>query len=234
MSEQMYSEIRSVNELVAWLRTKYTSANALAVTNALEIGDGLLRGLALGETMGGLCRACNIPPSTARLYRRLAEHRTEIEVALAERPGLSLREARALIAENSTRERSSARKRFDALAWWKGATNDERQQLLAAIGLVGLLGALPSDLRKEIESRVAGLHNRSGDSGDVNTTLTKVFRTAMSHMAAAAAAQSPVVAQSQEIAALAALRAVARLHGDFHTLTVGIQATEKTRQRRAA
>jgi hypothetical protein len=209
------------------------SANALAV--ALDVGDALLE--ARNRVSSGwerwLHESCHLALSTARLYQALAKHRPEIEAELEEDPEFSLRAARRLIAPPRSNEPKPAKAKNDAFAWWSAANNEMRRQLLDRIGLLSLLTALSPGLRTELERRVANL--RGSGNAHSHSKLTAAFRTALSHLAAADAPQtSRPVAQSQELAALNALRGIARIHAEFHDLTVGIQATEKARRRRAA
>jgi hypothetical protein len=136
---------------------------------------------------------------------------------------LSLRAALRLIAKTGNADRKPSKKKapqFDALAWWKSAPHEERTRLLAAIGLLGLLAALPPDMRSEIERRAK---RAKPESGDEHATSTKILHTALSHLVL-----------SQNVAALNALRGMTRIHDDFHTLTVHVSPVQEAQKRRAA
>jgi hypothetical protein len=210
-------------------------AGAALLHHTLDAGDALNEAQTRVSTgwKRWLRDNCFLSVRTAFVYQQLANHRTEIEAAIGQAGELSLRAALRLIAPPRSNKPKPAKTKNDALAWWSNADNEMRQQLLDRIGLVSLLTALSPGLRKELERRVA---NPQG-SGNVHShsKLTAAFRTALSHLAVADAPQtSGPVAQSQELAALNALRGITRMRAEFHDLTVSIQRAEKVRRRRAA
>jgi len=160
---------------------------------------------------------CFMSVRTAQLYQQLANHRDAIEAEIERTGEISLRAARRLISKTENRKKPSKPKKpsFEALNWWKSASHEERTRLLEAIGLLGLIGALPPWMRKELERR-AKRGKPTPDTTDIK--LTKAFRSAMSHL------------KSEEAeAALNALRAIARMHNDFYDLVVAVADTEEQR-----
>jgi len=210
------------------------TAGATALRHALEAGDALIEAQSRVTTnwKKWLRDNCFLSVRTAQLYQQLARHREEIEAAIAQAGELSLRAACRLITPPRSNKPKRTKTKNDAFAWWSVANNEMRQQLLDRIGLVSLLTALSPELRKELERRVANL--RGSGNAHSHSKLTTALRTALSHLASADAPQtSKPVAQSQELAALNALRGIVRLHAEFHDLTVSVQ-TENTRRRRTA
>jgi len=163
---------------------------------------------------------CFMSVRSALVYQQLANHRDEIQAEIERAGEISLRAALRLIAksENPKKPPKAKKPSFDALNWWKSASREDRTRLLEAISLVGLIGAMPPSMRKELERR-AKRGKPTPDNTDAK--LTKAFHTAMSHLKS-----------EQGEAALAALRGIARMHSDFYDLVVAVVDAEE--QRRAA
>jgi hypothetical protein len=202
----------------------------------MNAGDALLaaRELVPPGAWQAYLRKTDISKRSARVYMQVAKARTVLEGQSSAGP-LSIAAALQFLKDPEASKRKLSAKTikattpFDTLRWWSNATGKARQQFLDGVGLIGLLTALPPDWRTELERRVVNLRK---ERGDPNAKLTTIFRTAMSHLAIADAPQTTKpIAQSQELAALNALRGIARMHVDFHDLTIGIRKAEQTRQR---
>jgi hypothetical protein len=223
--DQLAHRIREAQQAVQ-------TAGATVLRHALEAGDDLIEAQSRVSTnwKKWLRDNCFLSVRTAQLYQQLARHREEIEAAIAQAGELSLRAACRLITPPRSNETKSAKTKNDALVWWSVANNKMRRDFLDQIGLLSLLTALSPELRAELEHRV----KRVAENAQPHSKLTAALRTALSHLASADAPQtSKPVTQSQELAALNALRGIVRLHAEFHDLTVSVQ-TENVRRRRAA
>jgi hypothetical protein len=217
--------------------------------HAMAAGDALLAARKLvpaGNWLAHLREHTDISERSARVYIQVARARAELERQCAAGP-LSIAAALEFLKDSasSAKTRTGADRQTsadqtknskttssEALAWWSRASHDARQHFLEGIGLISLLAALPPAFRTEIERRT---RNHQTEAGHPNHKLTVTLHTALSHLAVADAPQtSRPVAQSQELAALNALRAMARMHADFHQLTIGIGTAEKARPRRRA
>src|SRR5262249_26020068 len=220
-----------------------------ALLAVLDAGDALIE--AHGRVSIGWRRwveaNCAMSLRTANLYIQLACRRDEIEARLEDDPTLSLRAARRLISKPHDRQQGLIEDEREesaetspepsesvnlALAALDKVAPAEVTAVLNAKGLPWFLGVMPADWQPQLEQRILGLRIRAGHLGDPK--LTRIVRTAMSHLAAASAPGiSRPVQQSQEEAVLNALRALLRLDVDIHTLAVGVQTPRARKQRRA-
>jgi hypothetical protein len=217
--EELVARVRRAHKVVeaAW-------ANALA--RALDAGDVLLE---LQEEFRN-CRVstpwrrlleeqCSVPWSTAKFYMRLARHREKIEAKMALFPELSLRAARRLIAEPAKKE---SKPKPDLMVAWRKATAEELTRHFDAVTVVGLLRVISLAFRRELEGRLR--KEKAEDAAEPHYKLTMVLRTALGCVKIADDPKtSRAVALSQETAALNALRGLARMHADFHGLSVGFR-----------
>jgi hypothetical protein len=141
--------------------------NALRL--ALDAGDALIEAKTQvpdGTWHRWLKDNCFPSIRTAQLYIQLAQHREEIESELERVTILSLSAARRLImssADKSDAEpinvHGSASKPdavIQLLPFWQAASDTQRSQFLAAIGLPALLAAMSEDMRNELEQREWG------------------------------------------------------------------------------
>jgi hypothetical protein len=199
-----------------------SAANALAA--ALDAGDALLElQQALQERGIGweawLRKWGRLPLSTARFYAQLARHRAEIEAEIERVGELSLRAARRLIAEPTKKE---SKPKPDLMVAWSRATAEELTRHLDAVTVVGFLRVISLAFRRELESRLR--KEKTEDASEPHYKLTMALRTALGCVKIADDPQtSRAVALSQEKVALNALRGLARMHADFHGLSVGFR-----------
>jgi hypothetical protein len=113
---------------------------------------------------------------------------------------------------------------------WRAASDKERIALLDTVSVVGFLKVMSLAFRRELEGRLREEKNASTDH-----RVTTAFRLALDHVRSADTPEaSKPVAQSQEAAALAALRGIIRIHPNLHDLIVRVQAAESVKHRRAA
>ena len=199
-----------------------------ALHHDLDGGDALIeaqRQVVAPNWKCWLKNNCFLSVRTAMLYMQLARHREEIEAEIRRVGDLSLRAAVRLISKPV--DKPDKPKRPDP----HKAADAELTKWLAAMGLNKFLHIMPSDWRPQLARRVAGLTK----NGESNITLTSALRTALSHLAVADASEtSKPVAQSQELAALNALRGITRIHAEFHDLSITVQSEERPRRRRCA
>ena len=81
---------------------------------------------------------------------------------------------------------------------WLAASPEGRTQFLGEIGLPAVLAAMPASWSKIIEARVLGLRSKAS-SGDPDLRLSKIMRTALSHIAIADSPETgKPAAQGQE------------------------------------
>jgi hypothetical protein len=162
---------------------------------------------------------CFLSQRTALLYQQLARHRAEIEAEITRLGELSLRAARRLIAEPVKKE---PKPKPDLMVAWNKATVEERTRHLDAVTVMGLLRVISLAFRRELDGRLR--REKSEDASEPHYKLTMAFRTALGCLKIADDPQtSRAVALSQETAALNALRGLARMHADFHELSVGFR-----------
>ena len=199
-----------------------SAANALAA--ALNAGDALielqqaLQERGIGWEAWTRKRGC-LQLSTARLYAQLARHRAEIEAEIGRVGELSLRAARRLIAEPAKKE---SKPKPDLMVAWSKATAEELTRHLDAVTVPGLLRVISLAFRRELEGRLR--KEKPEGEPEPHYKLTMVLRTALGCVKIADDPKtSRAVALSQETAALNALRGLARMHADFHGLSVGFR-----------
>jgi hypothetical protein len=246
MADDMSSaspEVNVLDQLAGSVRASLQASRndrCNALHHELDAGDALIE--AQKRVSSGWKRwvrsNCFLSVRTAMLYQQLARHREEIEVEIERIGELSLRAAIRLVAKpNPTK--SPKTKRVLSPASWLAASPEERTQFLSEIGLPAILGAMPTSWAKIIEARVRGVAKAS--SGDSDARLSKIIRTALSHLAIADSPNTgKPAALGQEHAALAALRALnTALHAidrDLHDVEIVLATakSERTSKRRRA
>lgn len=202
-------EVNVLDELAATVRDELRAAK-VALSNALDhvlnAGDALNTAQERVSTnwKSWLRDNCLLGVSTALLYQQLARHRAEIEAEIERIGELSLRAARQLIA----RPKLSKKKKKptpELLNAWCAASDAERTHALCEIPLREFLRVIPATWRAELSNR--GLHNVQ--SGTPDTRVSKIFRSALSHIVAADQPETgKPAAQGQENSALTALRTI--------------------------
>jgi Protein of unknown function (DUF3102) len=195
VQKQEPSQADERNALVEAVRSAHRAvrdAGNTALQNAFAAGEALHKLAPLvkhGEWRRYLQKHCGLNERTARVYLQLFQHRATIEAKIeANRQraaDLSLRGALKLIGKpkppgnsaGSTSESTSspATPPLSSLAW-SGATPEQREHFVDAIGLTDWLGAMPLTWRRELEKRVDG--QRAATQKD--ETLSKLFRSALS------------------------------------------------------
>ena len=214
----------TLDELAQRVRASCQAARG-AWSNAL--GHVLDAGDALNEAQGRVSTGwkqwlknnCFLGVSTALLYQQLARHRAEIEAEIERVGELSLRAARRLIAEPVKKE---SKPKPDLMVAWNRATPEELTRHLDAVTVMGLLRVISRAFRRELEGRLR--KEKTEDASEPHYKLTMALRTALGCVKIADDPQtSRAVALSQEKAALNALRGLARMHADFHGLSVGFR-----------
>jgi hypothetical protein len=170
-----------VETIKASQRAIREAASAM-VSDAIAAGEAL-RKLKRAVSRGGwgayLRHRCDLSERTAQVYMRLAEHRAEIEADPQRAADLSLRSALKLIGSPPGNNASAggAKSPLSVIAWIN-ATLEQRCRFVNAIGLPALLEAIPLSWHSELEHRVDG--RRAAASMDVNQTLSKALRLALS------------------------------------------------------
>jgi hypothetical protein len=133
------------------------------------------------------------------------------------------------IADLKTAAAEAHQQGADLVAAWNNGTDAELAAGLAVIGSTAVFRVMP-DWENEIVRRIT---DRPQGRPVSHSSLSTALRTALAHLAAAAAPGANV--QAEEFAALVALRTIARLSPDYHALTVTIQKDRASqRQRHAA
>jgi hypothetical protein len=113
---------------------------------------------------------------------------------------------------------------------WRAASDKEKIALLDIVSVADFLKVMSLAFRRELEGRLREEKNASTDH-----RVTTAFRLALGHVQSADTPEaSKPVAQSQEAAALAALRGIIRIHPNLHDLVVRVLAAESMKRRRAA
>jgi DUF3102 family protein len=149
-----------------------------ALSFAMDAGDALIAAqqrLPHGSWLPWLKNHCDLGERTAQLYMQLADGRATIESQIrSSAADLSLRAALRLIApkkaERSARESTAPVNKSsrwltasaDLFAAWNAADLDTRQHFIDAIGLNGLLAAVPSAWRQQFIDRLADNHSVNG------------------------------------------------------------------------
>ena len=160
--------------------TAIAEAQQHALQHALAAGDALLaaREKVTRSWEQWVRRECRIKLRSAQVYMQLARGRTVLE-AQSSAP-LSI--AAALRILNGARKKPP--KRALSPASWRAASPEERTRYLSEIGLPPVFAAMPAAWAKVIEARVLGLRGKAS-SGDADLRLSKIARTALSHIAIA-------------------------------------------------
>lgn len=210
-----------------------------ALHHDLDAGDALntAQGQVSSSWKKWLRANCFLSVRTAMLYQQLARHREEIEAEIDQVGELSLRAAIRLIAKPKV-DAVPKPKRVLSPASWLAASPEERTQFLSAIGLPAVFAAMPPPWAKVIEARVLGLRGKAS-GGDADPRISKIARTALSHITIADSPQtSKPAAQGQEHAALTALRALnsalRAIGRDFHDVEIVLAAADRSPKRKRA
>jgi hypothetical protein len=233
-----------LDELAANVRRAIQAAQAEwsnALGHMLDAGDALIE--AQSHVSGGwkrwLRNNCFLGVSTAQLYMQLARHRQKIEAEIQRVGDLSLRAARRLISEPTEKMPKPEKLVPKLLIAWNQASDTEKTEALVKIKLVDFLRVMPDAWRTELKTRGINLDNNK--IGHPDSRISKILRTALSHIAIADRPETgKPAAQGQEHAALAALRAAnVALHAigrDLHDLevTLIVRPERSSKRRRAA
>jgi hypothetical protein len=188
------SEAQEVNldQLAVTIRAELKSesrSGAEALHHAMAAGDALNLAQANRNKSNlswkqWLRENCLVSTRTAFVRQQLAEHRSEIEAAMAQGTDIqSIAAALRLIAKKKKKAATSKPPADVAffLANWGKADRQTRAAILDAIGVEGLLAALSQQLRGEIERRVLKHHRH---------TSAKTNKTSNNEKAAAALRQA--------------------------------------------
>jgi hypothetical protein len=170
----------------------------LTMSNALDIALAIGERLNIAKEQVGngkwgkwLCDDCEITSrSTALLYMRIANHKSEIDAARVLLPDLSLRAARRLLTKKSEQSEAAAEEPDEAageeaeaappdraaelLALWKATAITDQKNVLAAIfdtiTLATAVNAMPKAWHAALESRARGsLQSRCTTKRDRDT-----------------------------------------------------------------
>lgn len=179
-----------------------------ALDRGLEVGSVLREArsrVPAGNWKHWLQTNCTLGVSTAFLYIQLAEHRSKIEAARAQRGHMSLRAARRLISGGQAKRKTN-KPSLDLLSAWKMATLAERITALTHLGVeefYAVYAAMPGNWREKMAARVTRLRG----TGANDSKLTAIIQKAASLVKSAnEPGTSEAVAASSNCEALAALR----------------------------
>jgi hypothetical protein len=173
----------SLDELAVQIRTgisKCQAATANALAAAINTGDALLQAqskvLAAGIPWQRWLRDnCFIADSTAKLYMRLARHRSEIEARINDGVALSLRAARRLIAKKPGHpprhrgQRRNSRVEESLFDHWQRLDREQRQSALDEIGVEAILASMSSVFGRQLRDRVPARKAAADDVVAVKT-----------------------------------------------------------------
>ena len=151
--------------------------------------------------------------STALLYQQLAA------IALGSKLRSSAWAASLRAAAGSLQARQKIKPKPDLMVAWNRATPRSCRHLdaVTVMGLLRVISPVPPRARKPTQEKTE-------DASEPHYKLTMALRTALGCVKIADDPQtSRAVALSQEKAALNALRGLARMHADFHGLSVGFR-----------
>ena len=223
--QQEFESAATLDELAAQIRTalqvsRQDRCNALH--RDLDIGDMLIEAqaqVAIGWKRW-LRENCFLSVRTAMLYQQLARHRAEVEAEIERVGELSLRAAIRLITKPAAKKESKPKP--DLMVAWNRATPEELTRHLDRVTVIGLLRVISLAFRRELEGRLR--KEKTEGEPEPHYKLTMALRTALGCVKIADDPKtSRAVALSQETAALNALRGLARMHADFHGLSVGFR-----------
>jgi hypothetical protein len=210
--EDLARRIRDAHKAV-----QAATANALAA--AFEAGEGLIeaRRCVSGGWEGWIQTNCRFGASTARLYVQLARGRAKIEAKLKEDPNFSLRAARRLLAQPKSKpEKPDPVARM--VANLRALSDAQLTSVWTAYGLAPFLRTISTDMRSELERRIAGLGSHTKDDGPVLLRESEVLRLALSHVRIAAMPDTTSAnSKLAEMQALQALRMLAKVLADVDT-----------------
>jgi hypothetical protein len=183
-----------------------------------------------GEWGHYLRRHCELGERTAQVYMRLAEHRAELEANPQRAADLSLRGALNLIGKEPDKNSKSAKSAkattsLSTLAW-SNATAEERQHFVDGIGLVSWWAAMPPTWRDDLERRIDG-QRRTKSSSEINTTISKALRQALSLQKTAKSKDNTSAAVAAALNGILNKLKAAGL--DLHDLNVVVQASAAKR-----
>jgi hypothetical protein len=198
------------------------TANALAA--AFEAGEGLIKARAcVSDGWEDWVQAnCRFGASTARLYVQLARGRVEIEAKIKEDPDFSLRAARRLLAKPRPKPNKPdpvAR----VVANLRALSDAQLTSVWTAYGLASFLRTISTDMRLELERRIAGLRSHTNGDGPVLLRQSEILRLALSYIRIAAMPNTTSAnSKLAEMQALQALRALAKVLANIDTDCVSI------------
>jgi hypothetical protein len=169
LADRVRSEVQAVR-----------SAGAALLHHAMAAGDALIESQkrVTQNWKYWLKENCLLSVRTAMVYVQLARHRAKIEPEIERNSHLSLRAALKLIAapaSGPTKPRSST---LLSIVAWQAATAEQRQEYLAAIGLVSFLAAIPPAWHADLKRRVDGVSARA--SAPISNVIGKALRQALS------------------------------------------------------
>jgi hypothetical protein len=133
-------------------------AGAALLHHCLDAGDALNEAQERVSTgwKRWLKENCFLSVRTALVYQQLANHRDEIEAAIAQAGELSLRGALRLIATPVKKKVVAKEAKSNLVVMLDKATHAEVTAALASHGLEWFLRVMPPAWRSELEARVGG------------------------------------------------------------------------------
>jgi hypothetical protein len=165
----------SLTELADRIRaadTAVRAAMANALAKALDAGDDLIEAKKRAPAGGWIRWIKNncgdMPRSTAKLYMRLAKHRTEIEKEREKSPNLSLQAARRLITKPKSEQPNESEQPDDSnesdapaaaeilIETWNQASDADRTAFLEKIDIDDFIKVMPDEFRIALDARVRG------------------------------------------------------------------------------
>jgi hypothetical protein len=192
VKEKAAEDRQALIEIIKTAHQGVGAAARHALQQAFTAGAALLKlkqQVNHGEWGNYLDRHCELNTRTADVYMQLAKHRQLIEANTQHAANLSLRGALKLIpkspkdpkgADKADQGGASAKSPLSSLAWSE-ANVDQRRHFVDAVGLISWLAAIPPSWRHELERRIDGRRARAAKSKDINATISKALRQALSH-----------------------------------------------------
>jgi hypothetical protein len=146
---------RTIDELAGVVRAEIEQAQTgwrNALRHAMNAGDALseVQPKVAGNWKKWLRTNCFVSVRTAQLYQQLARHREKIESAIQSEGPLSLRSARRLISNSSTK---SSKKSESLVDHWKREPAAARSTFLDAIGVDAILAVMSADFGRQLRDR---------------------------------------------------------------------------------
>jgi hypothetical protein len=227
----------TLDQLAEQIRTwtaEVHKACATALRFALDAGDALIAAkeqVPDGRWAQWLKTNCFLSQRSAQLYMRLARYRADVEHALQEFPGLSLRAAQRLIAEPGASSSETTEATFamttataPVVATEIAAVETESEfvaaetasvrpiprglaQFLTRYDPIDLIAAMPASLRDELMGRVVRVGG--GGAAELDPRLTQLLREVLEAIAIADRSKTrSVVRHSHEHVARNKLREI--------------------------